>query len=136
MKKLIPKCMLAALVTALAFGWAAQASAQTAGGAGTKDTPKASAPKAKNDRVPFKGKIDAVDKTAMTIKVGERTFLVTSTTRISKAGQPATFADATVGEEVGGQYKAGTGDKLELLSLRIGPRPDKSAAPTDGKKKP
>ena len=70
------------------------------------------------------------------LKVGERTFLVTSTTRISKAGQPATFADATVGEEVGGQYKAGTGDKLELLSLRIGPRPDKSAAPTDGKKKP
>jgi hypothetical protein len=132
MKRLIPKCTLAALVAALVLGVAVQASAQT-GDTGKKDTTKETAPKAKNDRVPFKGKIDAVDKTAMTIKVGERTFLVTSTTKISKGGQPATLADATVGEEVGGQYKAGTGDKLELLSLRIGPRPDK-AAPADKKK--
>jgi hypothetical protein len=135
MKRIIPKCMLAALVAALAVGLAAQASAQTTGGTGNKDATKEAAPKAKNDRAPFKGKIDAVDQTAKTIKVGERTFCVTSTTKISKGGQPATFADATVGEEVGGQYKTGTGDKLDLISLRIGPRPDK-AAPADAKKKP
>ena len=132
MKKLIPKCMLAALVAALTVGLAAQASAQTGGDTGKKDATKESTPKAKGDRAPFRGKIAAVDKTAMTIKVGERTFAVTSTTKISKGGQPATFADATVGEEVGGQYKTGTGDKLELLSLRIGPRPEKGAP--EGKK--
>ena len=129
MKKNIPKLMLAALVAALAVGFAPQVPAQAASDSGKQDTVKQSAPKTKGDRAPFRGKIAAIDKTAMTLKVGERTFLVTSTTKITKGGQPATFADAAVGEEVGGQYKTGTGDKLELLSLRIGPRPEKAKQP-------
>lgn len=135
MKKLIPKCMLAALVAALTVGFAAQASAQTGGDTSKQDATKEATPKAKGDRAPLRGKIAAVDKENMTLKVGERTFLVTSTTRLSKGGQPATFADVKVGEEVGGQYRTGTGDKLELLSLRIGPRPDKTGS-TEGKKQP
>jgi hypothetical protein len=89
-----------------------------------KDTPaKEAAPRA----LPFRGKIGAVDKTAKTIKVGERTFQVTADTKINKAGKPATLDDATVGEEVGGSYREGTDKKLNLVSLRIGARPD--AAP-------
>src|SRR6267143_5435120 len=71
----------------------------------------------------FRGKIDAVDKTAKTIKGGERTFQVTSETRIMKAGNPATLDDAVVGDEIGGTYKEADG-KLNAVSLRIGPRPE------------
>src|SRR6266542_1390773 len=65
----------------------------------------------------FRGKIDAVDKTAKTIKVGERTFQVTAETRMMKAGKPATLDDAVVGDEIGGTYKEADG-KLNAVSLR------------------
>lgn len=79
----------------------------------------------KEIRPPFNGKISAVDKTARTIKVGERTFSITPTTKIMMAGKPATLEDVKVGEEVGGQYREGDGGKLEVLSLRVGPKPEK-----------
>lgn len=81
--------------------------------------------------IPFHGKIDAMDKTAKTIKVGTRTMQVTSETKIKKAGQPATLATAAVGEEVGGTYKKTDDGKLLLQSLRIGPKPE---VPAEAKK--
>jgi hypothetical protein len=92
------------------------------------DTKPAPAEKAKAEKkapasLPFHGTLDGVDKTAMTIKVGERTFQVTSKTKISKAGKPATFDDAQPGEEVAGAYAQGEGGKLNLISLRFGPKP-------------
>ena len=77
--------------------------------------------------LPYSGKIVAVDKTAKTIKVRERTFHVTSDTKINKAGKPATLDDAAVGEEVGISYREDADKKLNLVSLRIGAKPD--AAP-------
>ena len=74
--------------------------------------------------LPFRGKIGAVDKQAKTIKVGERTFHVIADTKINKAGKLATLDDATVDEEVGGSYREGADKKLNLVSLRIGARPD------------
>jgi hypothetical protein len=82
---------------------------------------------AKARPLPFRGKIAAVDKQAKTIKVGERAFQVTADSKIAKAGKPATLDDATVGEEVGGSYREGADKKLNIVSLRIGPRPE--AAP-------
>jgi hypothetical protein len=76
--------------------------------------------------VPFNGKIDSVDKLAKTIKVGERVFNVTSTTRIIKDNKPATLDDAKAGDEVGGAYREGADKKLNLVTLRVGP---KQAAP-------
>ena len=64
-----------------------------------------------------------MNKAAKTIKVGERTFQVTSETRIMKAGKPATIDDAVVGDEIGGTYKEADG-KLNAVSLRLGPRPE------------
>ena len=75
----------------------------------------------------FRGKIGAVDKQASTVKVGERTFLITAESKIMKAGKPATLDDATIGEDVGGQYREGADKKLNVVSLRIGPRPDAPA---------
>lgn len=144
MKTSIPSFTIAALAAALVIGAAVSAPAQSTNANATattnkpakketsakKEAPaKGSATKPKDARVPFKGSVGSVDRTAMTIKVGERTFQVTSTTRIIKAGKPATFADATVGEECAGSYKKTADDKLELLSLRLGPKADGAAAP-------
>lgn len=74
--------------------------------------------------LPFHGKVTAVDKDAKVITVGERKFHATSTTKIMKAGKPAILTDAQPGEEVGGAYREVEGGKLELVSLRIGPKTD------------
>ena len=76
-----------------------------------------------SDTVPFHGKLAAVDTAAMTIKVGERTFEITSATKITKDGLPATLADGKVGDEVGGAYKRTQGSadkKLIATSVRFG----------------
>jgi len=93
--------------------------------AADKPAPSEKGEKKAAKHLPFHGKVEAVDKNAKTLKVGERTFHVTSTTKITKAGKPAILEDATVGEEVGGSYHEGEEGKLEVLSLRIGPKPAK-----------
>ncbi len=74
--------------------------------------------------LPFRGKVGAIDKDAKVITVGERKFHVTATTKFVKAGKPATLADAAVGDEVGGAYRESDSGKMELVSLRIGPKPE------------
>ncbi|MCU0785067.1 MAG: hypothetical protein MUF81_13670 [Verrucomicrobia bacterium] len=87
----------------------------------------------KGDRgIPFHGKITAVDKTAKTVTVGERVFLVTAETRIKKLGKPAKLDDAVVGEEIGGTYIKGDDGKLTAKTLRFGPKPE-VAAKAEGK---
>ena len=69
------------------------------------------------------GKVSAVDATAMTVtvtgKAGDSTYTVTSDTKITKDGAPATFADITVGEMIGGTYKK-DGDKMYATKIVIG----------------
>ena len=84
--------------------------------------------------VPFHGKIDGLDKSARTIKVGARQFQVVDATKIMKAGKPSTLDDAAVGEEVGGAYREADGGKLELVSLRIGAKPGKEEGTTKKEK--
>lgn len=90
---------------------------------------------------PVMGKIEAVDKTMKTLTLsGEKkqVLQVTSETKIIKAGKPATFDDATVGEEIGGSVVE-EGGKLVLKSLRVGAKPgegDKEPkGPSKAKKK-
>jgi hypothetical protein len=93
-------------------------------------SPVATTGKEKKDRgVPVHGKIVEIDKTAKTIKVGESKYQVTSSTKIIKAEKPAVFDDAVVGEEVRGYYRKTDDGKLELLSLHIGPKPEKETKP-------
>ena len=71
---------------------------------------------------PFHGKLAGVDKTAKTITVGKRTFQITSETKISKAGKPATLEAAVVGEEVSGYIKTGDDGKLVATTVHLGPK--------------
>lgn len=73
--------------------------------------------------LPFNGKVAAVNKDAKTFKVGARLFSLTAESRITKGGYPATLAHAQIGEEVGGSYRK-VGDKLEVVSVRFGPKTD------------
>ena len=106
-------------------------------GISAENTPKPADKTEKKERksVPFHGKIESVDKGAKIIKVGERTFHATSTTRITKAGKAAIFDDVKAGDEIGGAYHEGDGGKLELVSLRIGPKPKAKEKKADEKKK-
>ena len=77
----------------------------------------------------FHGKVASVDATAMTFTVGDTTAIVSSTTKIFKAGKPAMFYDITVGETVVCNYKKSDDGKYNATVVRI-VAPKKAAAAT------
>ena len=132
MKKLIVIALIAAFGAFTTLTVPAADKKPTDKPADKKETPADKKKEETARPVPFRGKIDSVDKTAKTIKVGERVFHVMGNTRLMSKGKAATLDDAKVGEEVGGQYREGEGGKLELVMIRIGPRPE---APAKDEKK-
>ena len=76
------------------------------------------------------GKVSAVDTTAATVTVGKTTVNITSETKITKDGKPATLADITVGEKIGGAYKKDEAGKMNAVSIRIGEKPEKEGKKT------
>ena len=119
----------AALIAAPATGRAAEAT-----NAPANSGQEAPAKHKKHEVLPFHGKLKAMDKAAMTITVGERTFEITSETKITKnGGQSATLADAVVGEMIGGAYKKNTDGKLNATSVHLGSKSD--GEKSEGKKK-
>ena len=95
------------------------------------NTPAAEKKIKKPAATPFHGKLKATDKTAKTISIGETTVHITSETKITKAGKPATLEDGVVGEDVAGAYKKSEDGMLKATSVRFGPRP---GAPAETKK--
>ncbi|MEK7706763.1 MAG: hypothetical protein AAB380_02050 [Verrucomicrobiota bacterium] len=93
-----------------------------------KNTPK-------GDRGPFRGKVGAVDKQAKTIKVGERTFQITSDTKINKDGKPATLDAGVVGEPVSGYFIKGDDGKLVAKTVNLGLKPHGEAKGAGKKEK-
>jgi hypothetical protein len=89
----------------------AQATTAPAASATTKKAKKATG------SVAYTGKVSAVDTNAMTLTVGKHTLVITSETKITKDGQPATLADVTVGEKAMGSYKTGTDGKLTATTI-------------------
>lgn len=119
--KLTLATILAALVVGVPLTMSAQDKAPAPSAPDTSTKPKA---------IPFRGKLAEVDKVNKTITLDEKTkrvFQITSETKITKAGKPATLDDGVVGEDVGGQYTKGADGKLTAKSVRFGPR---AAAPT------
>lgn len=122
MKNNTVKITLFALVTAALVALPA---VSRAGDSTNASAATASAPK--KHSVPFHGKVAAVDAAAMTFTVGTMTIAVTSNTKITKDGKPATFAEITVGEHVGGAYKKNAAGKLDATSVRMGEMKKKAA---------
>jgi len=87
------------------------------------DAPK-KAPQSKAERTgavgPFHGELTAKTDASITLK--DRVFEVTSTTKITKDGKPATLADAKIGDAVGGQFRKDGGKQI-ALSIRFGEKP-------------
>ena len=69
---------------------------------------------------PFHGKLAAVDKIAKTIKVGESIYQITSETKITKDGKPATLEDGVVGEPVSGYVKPTEDGKMAATTVHFG----------------
>jgi Domain of unknown function (DUF5666) len=73
----------------------------------------------------FQGTIKTVDKVAMTFTVtnkrGERTFQITSQTRLFKGGKPAISEEATPGEVVRGRARQAADGKWVASLIRLGP---------------
>jgi hypothetical protein len=89
------------------------------------------APKAKP--IPYSGTVGAVDKEKQTFtikdKKGERTFVVTGTTKILNNKQPAKFDDIAADAYVTGSYLK-NGDAIDAYSVHLG-----KTAPVKGSKK-
>ena len=86
----------------------------------TEEAPPKTKP---TSRLTLHGTVSAIDKTAKTITLEDteknRTFQVTSATRIHKDGKPATLDEVAVGESARATYREKEG-KLELNTLRVG----------------
>ena len=94
-------------ITALSLFAAAIAAMPVSAQAQDTTSTNAPAKHKKHDHSVFNGKLSAVDAKAMTLTVGERTFEITSDTKITKDGKPATLAEGVVGETVGGAAAGG-----------------------------
>ncbi len=79
--------------------------------------------KTSNRILPFHGKLKAIDNTATTITVGTETIQITSETKSTKLGKPATLEDGTVGDDVAGAYRKDAEGKSDAVSLRFGLKP-------------
>jgi hypothetical protein len=128
MMKTLGKITLASILAAVMVGMPARLMADDS------STNKPAKPHAAGSR--FFGKLSAVDTTAKTITVEnktmpKRTFDITSETKITKDGKPATLNDGVVGEDVGGSFATGADGKLTAKTVRFGKpsAPAKKPAP-------
>src|SRR5690242_15038782 len=74
----------------------------------------------KHHHLPFHGKVAVVDTAAMTVTVGHMVINVTSDTKITKDGKPATVSDITVGEKISGSYTKDDAGKMTAALIHIG----------------
>jgi hypothetical protein len=84
----------------------------------------------KKHAIPYRGNLASVDTNAMTIMVGNMTLQVTSTTKITKDGQPAILADGVVGQPVSGSYRKGDDGTTNAVSIHYGAKMKKAADST------
>jgi Domain of unknown function (DUF5666) len=115
MKRQILKITMLSLFAAAIVAAPALLRAQDAG----TNAPAASTPKHRHG-APFHGVVSALDANAMTLTVGKLTVQVTSETKITKDGKPATLADGAVGEPVSGYYKKDADGKLNAATIHFG----------------
>jgi hypothetical protein len=130
MKTSIIKLSLLGLLAVAVAGSPICASAKSTNAPAVKETkPK------KSGSLPFHGKLKSVDQNTKTIAVGEQTIQITSDTKITKAGKPATLEEGTVGEEVAGAYKKTDDGKSVATSVKFGAKAEKATKPVKKEEK-
>ena len=122
------KSVIVVVLAAMVSVFPVTLSAQTT----NKPAEKKQTQRSKPAVTPFNGKLKAVDKTAKTITVGNRTFQITSETKILKADKPAVLEDGVVGENVSGAFQKAADGKLHATKVTFGA---KAAAGGDKKAK-
>lgn len=90
---------------------------------------------AASKKLPIHGKAAAVDTAAMTLTIGTTVINITSETKISKDGKPATLSDIKEGDNVSASYEKGQDGKNDALKVNDGmmksSKKKKKAASTD-----
>jgi hypothetical protein len=118
--------VLALLAAAIVFTGPATEAAEGAKDKSTQ-TPKS---EGKQKRMPFSGKVSAVDKTTKTVTLDgrekSRTFQITSATKITKDGKPTVMDDVIVGQTAGGLAKETAPGKWEVVTLNSGGKAGKA----------
>jgi hypothetical protein len=130
MMKSILKLGAVSLLALAIAAMPAQLLAQTTNASAAAEKPatakKESATKKKGAH-PFHGKLAAVDKVALTIKVGKSVYQITSQTRFTKDGKPATLEAGVVGEPVSGYVKPAADGKMAATTVRFGAKAEKKS---------
>jgi hypothetical protein len=96
----------------------------------TNGAPAATAPKKHGGGIT--GNVAAVDTAAMTITVGSTTVVITSETKISKDGKPATLSDIAVGDHVNCSGKKDDAGKFNATKITDGKPMKKKKADESG----
>ena len=127
------RTMIGYVLAACLLAVTAQRTSVSAEAEGKKPAP-AAVKKAKSSVASsFRGKLAVVDKTAMTFSVEDkaktRTIHITSRTRITKAGKPATSGEVAVGEVVSGQAVKNAAGEEEAVTMRLGGKSAEKPAP-------
>jgi len=102
-----------------------------------QDKPKAPAagsapekpPQSHNRPPPFRGTVAAVDKAAKTVTVGERTFHISSETKLFNGNRPGTLDEIKAGDPISGNFVKGKDGKLTAKTIRFGARPKHEGQP-------
>ena len=115
MIKTFGKITLAGILAALVMGVPVRASADDS----TTNKP---APPVRARPPMFRGTLDAVDSTAKTITVAnktqpKRTFEITADTKFMKDGKPAILSDGVVGDPVSGSYTNSADGKTMIAKM-------------------
>lgn len=95
-----------------------------------KEKKPAAAKKTTTAALPFHGKVKAIDNNAKTLSVGNEIFQITSETKITKLGKPATLGEGAAGDEVAGSYHKSADGKLNATTVRFGPKPPAESSNT------
>ena len=118
MKNIVKISLFAvAIVAAPALSHAQDTTNQAPAATSDQTTP---APVKKHKSLVFKGTVTSIDTNAMTLTVETRTFAITSETKITKDGQPATLGDGVAGEPVAGAYKKADDGTLNATTVHFG----------------
>lgn len=80
----------------------------------------------KQKRLPYRGKVAAVDKGSHSFTVGKRTFFLTAETKLWKNSQSVRLDQLSIGEWVTGSYTRRTDGKLVAATVYVGGKNDAS----------